>query len=298
MKGLDVDSFRNSQKRIVVLGKNGFIGKSLIEQLVDLNLDFLALGRDDLDLLAPTAESDLVQIIRPNDAVVLAAAFVPVKNVQMLSENIRILETLSNAFSIIDFNQLINVSSDAVYPDLDYPLDEDVNPSPTSLHGVMHLAREVCFSQLQHLSVCHIRPTLVFGSNDPHNGYGPNRFVREARKFKSISIFGEGEERRDHIYVKDVARLLLESLVTNQKGILNAVSGSLTSFHELARIISELSENEAQIIRSPRQIPIPHGGYREFNNKKVYELFPDFSFTNLSDALAEMILAESDRKYS
>lgn len=298
MKGINVDRFRNSQKRIVVLGKNGFIGKSLIEQLVDLNLDFLALGRDDLDLLAPKAESDLVRIIRPNDVVVLAAAFVPVKNVQMLSENIRILQTLSNAFSIIDFDQLINVSSDAVYPDLDYPLDENVSPSPTSMHGVMHLSREICLDQLQHVSVCHIRPTLVFGSDDPHNGYGPNRFIREANRFNSISIFGEGEERRDHIYIKDVARLLLASIVTHQKGVLNAVSGNLTSFKQLAKTIAELSENEINIISHPRQIPVPHGGYRAFSNQKVHDLFPDFSFTNLSDALAEMIIVECERNYS
>lgn len=295
MKDISVDRFRNSQKRVVVLGKNGFIGKSLVKQLADFNLDFLALGRDDLDLLAPTAGSDLVRILRPNDSVVLAAAFVPVKNVQMLSENVRIVQTLFDAFSVVNFDQLINVSSDAVYPDLDHPIDENVSPSPTSLHGVMHLSREICFDQLQHLSVCHVRPTLVFGSDDPHNGYGPNRFIREANKSNSISIFGEGEERRDHIFVKDVARLLLASIVTNQKGILNAVSGRLTSFQQLASLVAELADHEISIVRHPRQIPVPHGGYRAFNNQKVRDLFPDFSFTDLSDALAEMILIESDR---
>ena len=33
-----------------------------------------------------------------------------------------------------------------------------------------------------HGSLCFLRPTLIYGSKDPHNGYGPNRFMRQAKK--------------------------------------------------------------------------------------------------------------------
>jgi len=41
-----------------------------------------------------------------------------------------------------------------------------------------------------------LRPTLVYGAGDPHNGYGPNRFRRLASANQPIVLFGEGEERR------------------------------------------------------------------------------------------------------
>jgi nucleoside-diphosphate-sugar epimerase len=37
---------------------------------------------------------------------------------------------------------------------------------------------------------------------DPHNGYGPNRFRRLAAGGEEIVLFGEGEERRDHVQVE------------------------------------------------------------------------------------------------
>ena len=48
-----------------------------------------------------------------------------------------------------------------------------------------------------------------FGKEDPHNGYGPNKFFREINSFGKINLFGKGEELRDHISIKDVAKLVL-----------------------------------------------------------------------------------------
>ena len=41
-----------------------------------------------------------------------------------------------------------------------------------------------------------VRPTLVYGENDPHNGYGPNQFIRNAQNSKNIVFYLVGEERR------------------------------------------------------------------------------------------------------
>ena len=49
-----------------------------------------------------------------------------------------------------------------------------------------------------------LRPTLIYGEKDPHNGYGPNQFRRKANKGEAITLFGEGEERRDHVAIDDV----------------------------------------------------------------------------------------------
>ena len=73
----------------------------------------------------------------------------------------------------------------------------------------MHLTREMMIKEIKDIPIAIIRPTLIYGKNDPHNGYGPNSFNRLLDKNENIKLFGEGEEKRD-MYVNDVAELYLE----------------------------------------------------------------------------------------
>ena len=79
-----------------------------------------------------------------------------------------------------------------------------------------------------------LRPTLIYGASDPHGGYGPNRFRRQAANGEPITLFGEGEEKRDHVPVEDVARLAVRILHHKSAGALNAVTGGPTPFGDIA----------------------------------------------------------------
>ena len=79
------------------------------------------------------------------DAVVAAAAKAPVKDSAMLVENIAMARTLARACA--GAAHVINISSDAVYGDFAEPISESSLAAPTTLHGVMHLARELTTSR-------------------------------------------------------------------------------------------------------------------------------------------------------
>ena len=86
--------------------------------------------------------------------------------------------------------KLIYLSSDAVYSDTRKFINEKSDTNPISLHGLMHLTREKMLSKvIQTKNLCIIRPTLIFGKEDPHNGYGPNKFFREINSFGKINLF-------------------------------------------------------------------------------------------------------------
>ena len=74
----------------------------------------------------------------------------------------------------------------------------------------MHLTRENLLNKLFSEKILILRPTLVYGKNDPHNGYGPNSFIRLARKNKDIKIFGK-EKKRDHIHIEDVVQIIFNN---------------------------------------------------------------------------------------
>jgi nucleoside-diphosphate-sugar epimerase len=203
----------------------------------------------------------------------------------MLIENLRMCESVCEALKKTPVKHVVYISSDAVYADSDSPLTERSCAQPGSLHGVMHLAREVMLTNAWQGPLCFLRPTLIYGKDDPHNGYGPNRFLRLSAKGEEIVLFGEGEERRDHVWVEDVADIVSRVLLHRSTGILNIATGEVISFREIAEQVTRLSVCPPNIKGTPRVGPMPHNGYRSFNAASTYIAFPDFRYTLLADGL-------------
>lgn len=272
--------------RVVILGSGGFIAGAILRRLASGSIPTLALGRPALDLLAPGAAQQLTGALKTDDTLVFASAKAPVKNVGMLLENIVMAEVVCAALRERPVAHVIYVSSDAVYKDSPEPLSEASCAEPASLHGVMHLAREVALRQAFSGPLALVRPTLVYGFDDPHNGYGPNRFRRLAAAGKEIVLFGEGEERRDHVDVEDIAELVRLITIHRSTGIANAVSGEVVSFRELAEFAASAFSPTVRVKGSPRTGPMPHDGYRPFDNSAVLKAFPGFRFKDWREGLS------------
>ena len=195
--------------RTIVLGSGGFIGGAIVRKLEASGRAVAGLGRKELDLLAGGAAERLASLLRPEDALVVVSARAPCKTPAMMLENIGMMAAVCDAVAKRPVAHLVYVSSDAVYADGPLPLTEASPAAPTSLHGAMHLAREqMLLSIAGSIPLAILRPTLVYGAGDPHNGYGPNRFRRQANRGETIVLFGEGEERRDHVDVDDIAEIV------------------------------------------------------------------------------------------
>ncbi len=273
-------------KRVIVMGAAGFVGGAVVARLERDKVPVLALGRGEVDLLAHDAARRLASLLRPDDAFVAVSARAPVKNSDMLVENMIMARAMACALAGNPVAHVVNVSSDAIYADSTDPLTEDSCAAPGSLHGVMHLARELIFRSEVKVPLAMVRPTLIYGSADPHNGYGPNKFRRLAERGESIALFGEGEERRDHVYIDDVAEIIVRVLFRKSAGNLNIATGEVHSFREIAEQVIRLSGPVIAIKRSPRTGPIPHNGYRPFNIAACRAAFPDFRYTSLEQGLA------------
>jgi UDP-glucose 4-epimerase len=272
-------------ERVVVIGSGGFVGGAIARRLADDGIAHLPLGRAELDLLAEGAGKKLAGLLRPGDAVVTAAAIAPCKNTAMLLDNMRIVQTLVQGLSAVPIGHVVNISSDAIYADGPVPLTEETPAAPTSLHGVMHLAREIALRAEVRAPIAMLRPTLIYGAADPHNGYGPNRFRRLAAAGQEIVLFGEGEERRDHVAVGDVAEIALRVLKHRSSGALNIASGEVHSFRDVADMTVAQAGTKAAIKPSPRTGPMPHNGYRPFDVAATKVAFPDFAYTPLREGL-------------
>lgn len=268
--------------RVVVMGCNGFVGAALVERVAAEGIPVLGLSRQDVNLLAPDAASTLSLLLRPGDAFVAVSAIAPCKNADMLVKNIIIARALTQALESSQVAHVVNISSDAVYGDSAEPLTEADPLAPGTLHGVMHLAREIMFrNSVVAAPLAMLRPSLLYGAKDPHNGYGPNRFRRQAASGEPIVLFGNGEELRDHVYIHDLAELVLRVLLRRSRGELNIATGQVRSFRRIAEDLVRLSASTSQILSSPRAGPMPHNGYRAFNTAACQYAFPDFRYRSL-----------------
>ena len=133
-----------------------------------------------------------------------------------------------------------------------------------------------------------VRSTLIYGDGDPHNGYGPNRFRRLAAAGQEIVLFGEGEERRDHVLVDDVAEIVCRVIERRSRGTLNIATGEVFSFREIAERVAARVNPTVPVRGTPRQGEMPHGGYRPFDIAACRQAFPDFRYTSLADGLKKV----------
>lgn len=276
-------------QRVVLLGSGGFLAPELRRMLEMDGIPVRAVGSKELDLTAAEAGEKLAGLLRPDDAVVMAAALTPDKgrDVGTLMKNLRMAESVCAAIARMAPAHFLYVSSDGVY-DARFSslLNEDSTCEPADLYALMHVAREKMLEQscrTGKIPYTIVRPCAIYGSGDTHNSYGPNRFIRTATKDGKITLFGGGEERRHHVHVTDVAALIALCLLHGSTGTINAVTGEAQSFREVAEMIVAAAGRPVAVECLPRATPITH---RHFDRTALAKAFPQFSAIPLATGIA------------
>jgi UDP-glucose 4-epimerase len=271
-------------ERVVLIGARGFIGAALQLQLTVKGVPTLPLTSSDVDLADIRAVAQLVSVLKPNDSVVMLAALTPDKgrDIVTLMKNFAMMHNVCAAIEKVGCSHFVYVSSDAVYDPLVSHVSEYTPASPSDLYGAMHLTREIMARNLINIPVLVLRSTIVYGAEDTHNSYGPNRFRRMAKKDGRIMLFGDGEETRDHIHVDDVAALTVNCLLSGSTGILNLATGVSRTFLEVAELVAKQFRSSIEIIPTPRANPITH---RHYDVTKLINAFPNFRFVSLEEGL-------------
>ncbi len=278
--------------RVVVLGAGGFIGRAVMAMLARAGIRALGLRSADIDLAGDDAADRLVQLLEPDDAVVMLAAITPDKGggVPAFMANLRMGAALARAIERVPPAHLVYLSSATVYRGGDQPATEATTPDPPELFGVMHLARERLLGSVARRPFAILRPTLIHGpmaSLSPTartQAYGPNLLLRLARNDGRIVLSGRGEERRDYIALADVVRLIELILARRTNGLLNLATGRSIALIDLARRIADLFAPPVPVETTPREVAAPH---LTFDIAALTAAFPQFAFTPLIETLAE-----------
>ena len=163
--------------------------------------------------------------------------------------------------------RLVYASSAAIYGDpVKIPLPEDIEKTQLSPYGVEKQVNELyanLYKTLYLTSSMGQRFFNVFGPRqDPKSPYAGviALFVDRISEGKPLTVFGDGEQTRDFIYVGDVARANVAALEqVNVVGACNIATGSKTSLLDLIQVLSEITGKNSEIsFDEPREGDIVH----------------------------------------
>ena len=153
-----------------------------------------------------------------------------------------------------DVKKFIFSSSAAVYGDnLNVPLREDQPLAPTSFYGLTKVTAEK-YIQMYHdvfgLPYAILRYSNVYGERQGSHGEGGVVYVfsKALAQGKDLTIYGDGEQSRDFIYVKDVAKANIKAMnAAVPSGIYNVSTAIETTINALKEILLYFSRVPAQV---------------------------------------------------
>ena len=253
-------------KRIVLLG-SGVLGSRIA---TNVRRRYQTLVTMRIKLCQPEL---LAKRLDPNDTLIIAAAKLPCRDSDAMIHNMWMTTTICEALARKPVAHVVNISSDAVYGPIEGAITERSPTWPESLLGAMHLSREAALLSVAS-SLLIVRLVALFGPRYTGDTYGPNSFLRDARRGVPITLYGDGSELRDHMYVWDAAQLIAEATLARHCGVLNLATGSLYTFSSIARAVAEAARAKI-VFRESR----PHEMKREFDTSRL-QPFISMRFTS------------------
>ena len=252
--------------RVCVTGGAGFIGSHLVDRLIALGhtvlvIDNLTTGvREFVNPKAVFIEMD----VRDANIESIFADFKPQVVFHEAAQTM-VPASMENPKMDCDVNLLglVNIleasrkhkvehflmpSSAAVYGDLDtLPLTEDMIGKPTSFYGLTKLTGEGylrIYEQAFGLKTVCFRYSNVYGPRQGDGGEG-SIFTRLINEGQGLTIFGDGEQTRDFIYVDDVVEANIKAMNHPElTGVYNISTNTSTSVNKLVSYFKSISNKD------------------------------------------------------
>jgi UDP-glucose 4-epimerase len=128
------------------------------------------------------------------------------------------------------------------------PVDEGHPIAPQMIYGIHKFAGEryhLVYAEQYGLRATALRLANPYGVRQQmrHSRYGlVNWFLRMAMEGKTITVFGDGAQRRDYVYVTDIVDALLAAAETEKAvgAVYNVGSGVGTRFRDMAHAVVDV----------------------------------------------------------
>jgi len=274
--------------RVLITGGAGFIGHHLAiawrrrgAEVVVLD-NFRTGRRDNIDAIRAAVGSEGFSLVEGSitDRDAVARAIEGCTLVHHLAAQVSVPESVAHPLECLEINvqglltvldaargagvgRVVFSSSAAVYgDDPRSPKTEDMAPSPKSPYGITKLDGEYylrMYAELHGLQGVSLRYFNVFGPRqDPKSVYAAAVpiFIERARQGLPLTVYGDGAQTRDFVYVEDVAAANILAATHPEAGkgeVFNVAQGGITTIAELAQTIVSLTKSTSPVVFAPER---------------------------------------------
>jgi UDP-glucose 4-epimerase len=258
--------------RILVTGGAGFIGSHIVEHFQGKAevrvLDNLRSGyRKNLDgfdcefIEGDIRDREVVRkAVQGVDYIFHMAAMISVpesmeKPIECVDLNVNGLLVVLEEAAAAGVKKLCFSTSAAIYGDNPIvPKREEMYPEPKSPYAITKLDGEYycnMFTQEGKLETACLRYFNVFGPRqDPNSAYAAAVpiFTAKAVANEEITVFGDGEQTRDFIYVKDIVAANVFMAMNDFNGVYNIAYGGRITINKLVDTIKDITGSESKVL--------------------------------------------------
>ena len=269
--------------RVIVTGGGGFIGSNLVDVLLEQGdvvtvIDGFVRGPS-RNLDGARAAGAKVVVADVTDVEAMRKAFSQARPavVYHLAAQIDVRRSVDDpaadatrnvggtaavleAARVAGAGRVVLASTAAVYGDpVSIPTPEEAAIAPLSPYGAGKAAAELymdLFARLHGLSTVSLRMANVYGPRqDPHGEAGVIAiFCGSAIQGRPVTVFGDGRQTRDYVYVGDVTRAFKAAGDSDATGAINVATGIETEVNDLVDVlgvpVSNAPERQGEVRRS------------------------------------------------
>ena len=257
--------------KVLVTGGAGFIGSNLVEELVRRGknvtvIDNFSTGsmenlksvRGKVKVIRASC-SKLPKLRLPRTELVFHVG-IPSSSPMYRENPLLVGEAINDFINVLEFakknhSKIVYASTSSMYCRCPPPHREDMVSEPFDYYTEARIAMERLarvYHELYDISSVGLRFFSVYGPHEESKGRYANVITQMLLSEKEFTIYGDGSQTRDFVYVDDVVRAII---LAAEKGeghlILNVGTGRETSFSEVASLIQKIKPLEIKYAPNP-----------------------------------------------
>ncbi|MGA2876766.1 MAG: NAD-dependent epimerase/dehydratase family protein [Nitrososphaerales archaeon] len=260
-------------KTVLVTGGAGFIGRRLVGTLARLGSKVYVL--DDLSSgVWDNTSTKEAQIVVSNVTSINSTILTGLEGIDLVyhlgapSSDLLFREdptgclkdTVLGFMEVIRFaakkgvKKLVYASSSSVYGDSRGPQSENTPTNPTNLYGTSKLICETIAGVQSDVPSIGLRIFAGYGPGESTKGRIASvvtLFMESLANHQAITLFGDGSQCRDFIYVDDIIHSFIRSAEIPDMGVLNVGSGNTYSFTQIVSSLEDVLGVRGKVIFAP-----------------------------------------------
>lgn len=266
---------KNNKMKFLITGGAGFIGSHIAEKLIESQkrevvvFDNLSVGqKENVPRKCKFIKGDirdkekLNEVMEKTDIVFHNAACVTIRGSfekfqEIVDVNYRGTLNVLEAATKQKVKKIIFASSMGVYGEPEHlPVNEEHPLNPNSPYGFSKILGELycqLFEEKYGISPIILRYFNTYGTKQTPSPYVGviTTFINQALNKKPLTVYGNGEQTRDFVWVEDVVQANLLAAFSDIKGIFNIGSGKEISINQIADLIIKYLGGEKVYLDEP-----------------------------------------------